>query len=351
MNHVLELMKLSSQIEKEYGIKAFIDSITEILCDILGEEFYVEDTEEMMSIFFNLTFSRNINVNDDCQTLLANTASKHGIHLYEQILIDEFLKLSAVDKIVEKDDTSFFLLLDQLFNYIALAMDYLSKWEVLSKVDDTIIRGVALSKSKTPKKILQSHINYIDKALLLTPTNKSLLFLKEVVERFLNSPDEINSVLFGTYLLDFNKYEDLDQDKLSTLDGLHQLLNSSSPVEISHIHDSVKCFIQMLFFKDGYWQKILKIENPISNESLANIIDIIMQYGFNIDSKTSPEAIKRIVQRRTFFFDFPIFEFQTIRNTKSDPLLEDEEAFQMILEKLRGKFPLRSSVPNLPEQI
>jgi hypothetical protein len=337
-------------IQNEYGSEAFISGLSEVLSELLTDTFNIDDFDNIMSIFINLPTARYTNENDDLEKILLNTAEKNGIYLHERILINHLLKLCVNDKIVEQD-TTYFLLLDQFFTYVNSAYTYLATWEELSIIDDTVIKGVALSKSKTPKQILKARLKEIENALKLVPSDNTLIFLKEVIEKFIASPYEINAIVFGTYLLNFDKHNDLNPEKIKALDGIRTLLNSASPVEKHHIYNSVKRFMQILFYKDNYWQKVIKNTTQLSNESLANIIDVVMQYGFDIESKTSPDEMNRTIQTRTYFFDFPIFELETITNKKSNPFFEDNEELFELLEKLQGKFPLISPVPTISKQI
>lgn len=343
MTAIQQLILLSSEIEAQYGCDRFFFGFKEIFHEFFPEVQNSDEFDNLISVFKNIPIARSIKDDDNILQILLYAANKNGIKIPEKIVLNHLLFLCEVDKIVDSEKPYFFLL-NQFFAYINLAFTYLSMWDDLYHINDTVFKGMALSTSKAPKQILKSRLREIDNALKLLPQDHILTFIKEVIENFIKSPYEVNTILFSTYLLDFNKYFDLNPEKLKALDGIRKLLNSTSPIEKQHIYNSIKYFISTLFSKKSYWQKVLKIENSLSNEKLADIIDVILQNAFNVESQTSPSDLNKTVQVRTYFFDFPIYESQTMTNCKQHPALEDESFMLELLEKLQGKFPLRSTV-------
>lgn len=258
------------------------------------------------------------------------------------IYIEKSLKkLCEFDKITTNEEgTQVFFILSLIGQAIDIYKELINnkKQEIhLSPLQ----KGIAGTQSTTPKKML-SPINKYDYCFLLSTEAKEVS--TKLKNAFIEDPDEIAFMFSIMNQLGKDAFIVNNEEEQKRLDALYEssaFYNASKEVEIKHIYQSFKIQIASLFLPITTirYQQIMGFKKQISKEKLANAIDDVMQYVFEINANTNPKFYDGPFQERTWYSKHPIFEKTRKGKEKIHPAFKDEDDVLQLLENFKGKLP------------
>jgi hypothetical protein len=219
--------------------------------------------------------------------------------------------------------------------------------------------GLSHSTSKSISKILEHPIKTIEENIALetmgSDRNKTKL---KVFEDFEEKPQEIDYMLrilanyispslFKLLAKEASEVE-VNDEKLKAIYDSSKFLNAAMPIKPNDILKSFSIAVSGLYQKDSKWHLITENTNEkISDKVLAETINNLYGYIFNVKKFANPKKFTEPIQIRTFYEIAPLFEFQTEDNKKLDPMLDDEDLdgnldfvlnmFQIILKEIFHK--------------
>jgi len=257
----------------------------------------------------------------------------------DQILKTTYDELVKYDKLIDKYGSTIPFVFNQLTGLIASYLDLLKKWDEHSQEIDSLKRTIALSLSNSVQKMLSPMNPYIkDNMFTNEKTNK---VFKNIYENYMDDSYSTNLALSAINLINPSDFKNVATEKIEALYQSSVFINSALPIKKKDIIASLKIHISLLYQNNSPLLPSFKLDKYISKEKLASHIDVILQYVFEIDSKTNIKKLGSAVQIRTHFDNVPLYEYQRKGKIKEHPVLKDEEFLNQFLEIFKGIIPTK----------
>ena len=333
---------IAEYISKGYGTDEILNHITKIANEMLDNELDLSNLMKLGQVYIDAekTYSPT---NEDALT----QARSNLYNLYEidfgddeRILENTLYELSQYDKLIDYDGLSVPFLLNQVIVMIFTYANLLETWVTQKKLD-SLNRTIAHTSSTTPEKML-SPLNPYLKDNPYTNTIQTKV-LRKVCKEFTDDPYTVDYELSYLRHLDPKDFKKIEKDKVDAFYASTKFINSSGQVSKKHIFNSLKIQISKLYFKNDVFQIILKHDKHISKEKLARHIDVIMEHVFEVKSTTKSSKLGKHTQVRTHYEGIPLLEYIRKGKERKHPMLEDTTILNELLEKIKGKIPLKQS--------
>lgn len=338
INHILKLKNTG------YTDEELLPLINDIFVEYLKEEIEEENIKALINPFIETYSTRELEENGNRENILQNTIHKYFEKDTENYTIvkNHLLELSLYDKVIERDNTQYFFLIDMLLTNYLLHFSALEEYDASKeKVNNS---SVSLSKSTMAKVIISKEHNAIKTALKTMPNNEELQFRNKIYEEYLRNPHSASKALHTINL--FGGIKSFSDEENEYILNARKIVNSAFPFEKKEIYKSANLLIILFFRKDTMWIKELKPKHIISNNKLIEINEVLMENIFETRNKLNKDNIAQIIQVRTDYDLTPLFEFRNTSNTKIHPMFEDtkdnKEYFDELTEYFKKKIPLKS---------
>lgn len=332
--------------ESGYTDEELLPLISNAFSDYTKEDIEENIIDNLLNPFTEAYSTLELKEEDNRESILNSTIHKYFEEDTENYIIvkNHLLELSQYDKVIERDNTKYFFLIDMLLTGYLLHFSALEEFDNLKKQNDIGISGIALSSSTTVNAIIAKEHNAVKTALKSMPNNKELEFRDKIYEEYLRNPHSANKSLHIVNLL--GGLKSLSDEKNEYISNARKVINSAFPFEKKEIYKSANILIILFFRKDSMWIKELKPEKIISNNKLIEINEVLMENIFETKNKLNKDNISQAIQVRTDYDLTPLYEFRNDFNMKIHPMLEDteenQEYWNEITEYFKKKIPLKS---------
>ena len=330
--------------ESGYTNEELLPLINDIFVEYLKEEIEEKNINALIHPFIETYSTRELEENGNRENILQNTIHKHfnkDIANYT-IIKNHLLELSLYDKVIERDNTQYFFLIDMLLTNYLLHFSALEEYDSSKEKENN--SSVSLSNSTMAKAIISKEHNAVKTALKTMPSNEELEFRDKVYEEYLRNPHSASKALHTINV--FGGIKSLSDKENEYILNARKIVNSAFPFEKKEIYKSANLLIILFFRKDTMWIKELKPKHIISNNKLIEINEVLMENIFETRNKLNKDNISQAVQVRTDYDLTPLFEFRNASNTKIHPMYEDtednKEYFDELTEFFKKKIPLKS---------
>lgn len=341
LNDYLQSLKKSGYTDKEL-LALVIDAFSEYTKEDIEENII----DNLLNPFTEAYSTLELKEEDNRESILNSTIHRYFEEDTENYIIvkNHLLELSQYDKVIERDNTKYFFLIDILLTGYLLHFSALEEFDNLKKQNDIGISGIALSSSTTANAIISKEHNAVKTALKSMPNNKELEFRDKIYEEYLRNPHSANKILHTINL--FGSVKSLSNEENEYILNARKIINSAFPFEIKEIYKSANILILTLFRNDSFWVKGLKTEKIISNNKLIEINEVLMENIFETKNKLNKDNVSQAIQVRTDYDLTPLYEFRNDSNTKIHPAFENtkynQDYWNEITEYFKKKIPLKS---------
>ena len=242
------------------------------------------------------------------------------------------------------------MLLSLLLESIDSHYEALKKYRYNKKNGTQIEKGISASRSTSNKKIVAKRQNSLKESIELNPHDKIAKTSLKIIDKFLENPYEVNLAINQTTML-FKKDDlrNITDEQYKTLSSTGEYLDCDKYISSENVfYESLAATISHYYNVKSYFQRLLEIEQQISNQKLSEVITAIVQHIFDCDFTITAKKLKSHIQTRCMYSSIlPIYEFQTKANAKIHPILVDNKDnklfFENFLNALQGKFPQKST--------
>lgn len=309
MNEKIDLNQLMSSFQKELektnDMKQALENIlvqnVDDIKDFVDTEQVISELIESIEPLLSIQ-----NLNDDCETdvILKNTLNQFE-HAFENKIINIFKELVVCDKTMIVNDTLVFVKIYSLLQILDLHKISIQKLNELEN------KNIAKTKLKIPEAI-QPRINTFKDANKYNkiPVNK---LSHNLYKEFDKVPREINAML---EIIDTSTFKNIDKSLIDTLDNQQAFLNSSEPIEDTHIFRSAQIYCFSSYKNEKHSD--LKLTNEKIAKYVNQITNDFFEYDFN--SNLNRNHISKPIQHKTYFNQIAILEFQTPKHIKEHPI-------------------------------
>jgi hypothetical protein len=317
LNTLLQKLKDSGYTEQE-----LINFISNSTVEFLQNDVDIEVVSSFIQPFIEVYLAKNLEDENSRIQILENTIFQYEL-LNEtdyDIIKNDLLYLSKYDKVIERNSTQYFFLVDLLFQHYILHKQALGTFEDLQKSE---LRGITFSKSHSPEKIISKEHNAVKTAIASMPDNDELKFRNILYTEYKNNPHAVNKALY--IVNSFGGVKSLSEEKNAYIANSRIIINSALPFKKKDIYKSANLLILLFFRKDSFWQQVLKRTSTISNNQLIDINSVLMNYVFDTKNQLNKDNVSQTIQAKDDFDITTLYEFRNDKNIKIHPMFEDTE--------------------------
>ena len=290
----------------------------------LKDDFDISVLKENAKIVYNSYYEAYYPENfKERKEALKNTLSDYEFYNYDNDLEEAFEVFSIYDKIIIIDDKKYLYKLFGLLYTMNLHYEQLQKYKKLSKTNDVIKKGTALSTNSNIKEYIAPRIRTFKVALAMDETNKSNKLMLNLFLEYNKNPLEIDMMLKHITSYDKSLFHNVNQALLNTLYSSRNTINSSCSIDDEDIFQSIQINIFYRYFKHSHLDKCLRIKKKLSHSKIAKYANYILEKVFDMEeSNLKYTHFSKPIQLKSHFDDLEIYQFRTSRNYVKHPVFE-----------------------------
>ena len=349
LDEILDTLKLANSegINDDILLPILQETFSEIMKGDIAED----AISGFISIFTEPSQTYIVNSEQEQKKIFNKTLYqyKEYISMDDRLLRNHLYLLTNYDKVLNIDEEAYFYLLKKILDSIVLHKEAIDTYVAAKKSDSMVQRGVAASSSTTIKSIVNKRKNSLEEISELVPHDETVKISLNAINEFIEKPRTTNVAINQTIAL-FSPEDitGLTTDQYETIKAMGNYLNSDGQIKnIEVFYESLAASIASQYRKENHTFKIMKLDT-IPYDTLSEIITVIIRSLYDETYTLESIKVSQPIQLRCMYSNgLALLEFQTPRNIKVHPLLEQNDEAEQLLSEfakvLRGKLPPKFS--------